>query len=68
MPVYSFRCRKCGEVVSVEHRMSEPHPTVHAGCGGALGRIFDSQKQVIFHAGGFYATDKRLDPKESDLE
>lgn len=67
MPVYSFRCRKCGEVVEVEHRMTEPHPVVHEGCGGELGRIFDSQAKVIYHAGGFYATDKRLDPQPEDV-
>ena len=27
MPLYTFRCRKCGKETQVEHGFNEPHPT-----------------------------------------
>lgn len=27
MPVYFFKCKKCGQELEVEHSFSEPHPT-----------------------------------------
>ena len=27
MPLYTFRCRKCGETTEVVHSFCEPHPT-----------------------------------------
>ena len=35
-------------------------------CNGPLVRVFDAPS-VIYRAGGFNTTDKRLEPKESDL-
>ena len=48
MALYTFRCRKCEQKVTVEHLMSGPHPTHHEGCGGELARVFDSQAEVIY--------------------
>ena len=66
MAVYNFRCRRCEEVVAVEHAMTEPHPTHHEGCGGELARIFDSQALVVYKTTGFVTTDSRFasDPKD----
>ena len=61
MTIYTFRCRKCAEMIEVEHSMSEPHPTTHEGCGGEMAHVFDSQADVIYKSGGFYTTDRRLD-------
>jgi len=41
-----------------------PTPEFHY-CGGDLARIFDVQN-VVYRAGGFQTTDKRLEKKESD--
>ncbi len=68
MPIYTFRCRKCGEIIEAEHSMQESHPQVHAGCGGCLSRIYDSQRHPIYRGAGFYTTEKRLDPDPVDLE
>jgi putative FmdB family regulatory protein len=66
MAAYTFRCRTCGEMVSVEHAMSDPHPTHHEGCGGELGRIFDSQSRVVYRTNGFTVVDKRFDINPHD--
>jgi putative FmdB family regulatory protein len=67
MPVYSFRCQKCQELVEVEHGFSEPHPTRHKGCGGFLERIFHNP-EVVYKVQGFYSVDKRLDTRPEDFE
>lgn len=46
--------------------MDEPRPTNCEECGEPLERVFDAQA-IIYRAGGFTATDKRLEPTEDDL-
>lgn len=67
MPVYIFRCQKCGQDVEVEHGFTEPHPKKHKKCGGRLHRQF-APPYIIYKGGGFYSTDNRLDPKPRDAE
>ncbi len=66
MPVYTFRCRKCRQIIEVEHPMTEAHPEVHEGCGGELARVYNSQPNPIYRGAGFYTTEKRLEPTEND--
>lgn len=56
--VYTFRCRKCAQDVEVEHKINEPHPKTHKGCGGQLVRKFQAPS-VVYKGSGFYTTDKR---------
>lgn len=67
MAAYTFRCRKCSEVVVVTHAMTDPHPTNHEDCGGVLSRIFDSQAGVIYKSIGFTRTDRRFEPNPADI-
>lgn len=67
MAVYTFRCRKCEKEVVVKHAMADPHPTHHEGCGGELGRVFDSQAEVIYRSTGFTRTDKRFEANPKDI-
>jgi len=67
MAVYTFRCRKCRAEIAVEHPISEPHPVQHAGCGGELGRVFDSQAGVVYRTSGFTKVDQRLEANPRDL-
>jgi putative FmdB family regulatory protein len=39
MPIYEYVCDDCGGVIEVIRRLSDPDPTVHEGCGGALHRL-----------------------------
>lgn len=63
MPVYTFRCRKCGEGVEIEHKINAPHPQTHKECGGRLVRSIVEGPDVVYKGSGFYTTDKRLDPR-----
>ena len=64
MPVYTFRCRKCQQIVEAEHKIWEPHPVRHQKCGGLLVRTVDASVEVVYKGSGFYSTDKRLDKPE----
>ncbi len=67
MPVYDFRCRKCGRESEVAHAMGAPHPTVCPECGGELDRVFHPVG-ITYRCSGFYHTDKVLsEPTEDDL-
>lgn len=67
MPVYSFRCRKCKRVLTVNHPFSEKHPEA-CECGGALARKFDVPN-VVYRGSGYYHTDKVLyEPTEEELD
>ncbi len=35
MPLYEYRCRKCGEKLTVRHGMADPPPAACPLCGGA---------------------------------
>ena len=79
MPTYTFRCRKHG-IYEFNIGMDDPRPTkcmevktVKAGgdygteiCGRPLERVFDVPA-TIYRAGGFQATDNRLEPTEDEL-
>ena len=60
--VYTLRCQKCDQLVEVNHKMDEPHPETHSGCGGKLTRVF-STVGIIYRGGGFYTTDSCLTDK-----
>jgi putative FmdB family regulatory protein len=60
MPVYTFRCRKCGKSIEIEHKITAPHPKRHKGCGGTLVRSIVETPEVVYKGSGFYTTDNRL--------
>jgi putative FmdB family regulatory protein len=65
LPIYTFRCQKCGKDVEVEHRFDEPHPTQHGKCGGWLFRVY-KVSEIVFKGSGFYSTDNRLEHKPEE--
>lgn len=62
--IFRYKCKKCGTILEMNKKMSDPHPT-SCKCGGLLGRQY-SPTNVIYRSGGFSVTDKRLDPKPDD--
>jgi putative FmdB family regulatory protein len=56
MPLYEYRCKKCGLVIEVLQKHSAKPLTVHDKCGGALERLI-STSAFHFKGSGFYATD-----------
>jgi putative FmdB family regulatory protein len=61
MPLYTFRCGKCGNIIQVTHGVNEAHPEFCQDCGGGLDRLFDVPS-VHYLVSGFYTMDKRLTP------
>jgi len=70
MPVYEFKCNKCGEKTEVNFPFSvkKIEITSKHECGGEWEKIF-SKPNIIYRGSGFYTTDKVLydpDPDEID--
>jgi putative FmdB family regulatory protein len=56
MPLYDYRCQKCGEVTEVRHHFDEPGPRACPHCGGELTKLI-SAPALQFKGSGFYITD-----------
>jgi putative FmdB family regulatory protein len=56
MPLYEYRCHRCGNTFEIRQKFAEAPLTVHEGCGGEVERIiFASALQ--FKGSGFYVND-----------
>ncbi|MEO8369753.1 MAG: FmdB family zinc ribbon protein [Candidatus Solibacter sp.] len=56
MPLYDYRCHKCGEVFEVRQKFADANLTVHEACGGELERMI-SLPAIQFKGTGWYVTD-----------
>ena len=56
MPLYDYRCHKCGETFEVRQKFADEVLTVHEGCGGELERLI-SLPALQFKGTGWYVTD-----------
>ena len=56
MPLYDYRCHKCGETFEVKQSFSEDPLTIHEGCGGEVERLI-SVPALQFKGTGWYVTD-----------
>jgi len=56
MPLYDYRCHKCGEVFEVKQKFSDEVLKVHEACGGELERLI-SPPAFQFKGSGWYVTD-----------
>jgi putative FmdB family regulatory protein len=56
MPLYDYRCHKCGETFEVRQKFADALLTVHEGCGGELERLI-SAPALQFKGTGWYVTD-----------
>jgi putative FmdB family regulatory protein len=56
MPLYDYRCHRCGETFEVRQKFADAVWTVHEGCGGELERLI-SVPALQFKGTGFYLTD-----------
>lgn len=58
MPLYDYKCTKCGTVREVRHGFQETYEDPCPACGGAMARVFNAAP-IVFKGSGFYATDSR---------
>lgn len=56
MPLYDYRCDKCGETFEVRQKFADDPLTVHEGCGGPVERLI-SVPALQFKGTGWYVTD-----------
>lgn len=56
MPLYEYRCGKCGKVFEVLQKFSDAPLTTHPECGGKVERLV-SASSFQLKGGGWYATD-----------
>src|SRR5580692_8795548 len=58
MPLYDYKCTKCGKTYEIRHGFDETHGETCASCGGTLARVFNAAP-IVFKGSGFYVTDSR---------
>lgn len=56
MPLYEYRCSKCGSQYEVLQKFSDAPQTMHEGCGGPVERLI-SAPGLQFKGSGWYITD-----------
>ena len=56
MPLYDYRCHKCGETFEVRQKFSDEPLQSHEGCGGTVERLI-SAPALQFKGTGWYVTD-----------
>lgn len=56
MPIYEYKCDKCGAVFEVMQKFSDEPLHVHENCGGAVERLI-SAPAFQFKGSGWYVTD-----------
>ncbi len=55
MPIYEYRCRKCGRITEVMQKTSDPPPAKCPGCGGTRLAKVVSRTAFQLKGGGWYA-------------
>jgi putative FmdB family regulatory protein len=56
MPLYEYKCDRCGDVFEVIEKFSDPPLQEHANCGGHVERLL-SAPALQFKGTGWYVTD-----------
>jgi putative FmdB family regulatory protein len=56
MPIYEYRCGKCGKVLEKIQKFSDAPLVVHEECGGPLERLI-STSALQFKGSGWYVND-----------
>lgn len=56
MPLYEYRCRKCGATIEKIQKFADPPLETCENCGGSLERLLSSSA-IQFKGSGWYVTD-----------
>jgi putative FmdB family regulatory protein len=56
MPIYEYRCEKCGKVFEVLQRFSDDPVKIHEACGGEVEKLI-SHSAFQLKGSGWYQTD-----------
>jgi len=67
MPIYEYKCQKCGFIIETLQKVNDPPLKECAKCGGLLKKVISSPA-IQFKGSGWYITDyarKKKPEKES---
>jgi len=64
MPLYEYRCHRCGQTFEVLQKFSDEPIAAHEGCGGEVERLV-SPPALQFKGSGWYVTDYARNGKSS---
>jgi putative FmdB family regulatory protein len=70
MPLYEYRCSKCGNVFEVIQKFADAPLTEHPECGGSVERLL-STSALQFKGSGWYVNDyakKSPSPAKSETK
>jgi len=56
MPLYEYKCAKCGDVFEVRQKFSDEPLELHPECGGTVERLI-SAPSLQFKGSGWYVND-----------
>ena len=56
MPIYEYKCSKCGHKIEVIQKMSDQPITVCEKCNGSMSKVI-SPAGLMFKGSGWYITD-----------
>ena len=56
MPLYEYKCEKCGKTFELMQKFSDEPLAVHPGCGGRVEKLI-SASAFQLKGSGWYATD-----------
>ena len=56
MPMYEYKCARCGDIFEVIQKFSDKPLHEHPGCGGAVERLI-SAPTLQFKGSGWYVND-----------
>jgi len=62
MPIYEYRCEKCGKVTEVSQKITDPQLKKCKFCGGKLVKLI-SNTSFILKGSGWFKTDYKDKPK-----
>lgn len=64
MPIYEYKCAKCGRF-ELKQSMKDSPLTTCPTCSSPVQRLIGKNVGIIFKGSGFYITDSRNDAKDS---
>ena len=64
MPIYEYRCPKCGVVEAMQKVTDEPLKTCPK-CGEPVKKVISHSVGIVFKGTGFYTTDNRSEDYKS---
>uniref|UniRef100_A0A7C4Y6C8 Zinc ribbon domain-containing protein n=1 Tax=candidate division WOR-3 bacterium TaxID=2052148 RepID=A0A7C4Y6C8_UNCW3 len=71
MPIYEFKCSKCGHIFSELRNFEDNSKAFCPKCNGESYKIFSKSVGISFRGQGFYITDykkKNIEVKDSKKE